>query len=385
MKIRTLRKASISKGTRVIVRADLDVAAHDSRIFDDFRILQNLPTIRLLARRGARVRIVAHCGRPHGTVVRRLTLKPFAAYLQKALKSRVLLVSDPFTAVAFEKYNSSDDILLFENIRFWPGEEKKSASFAKSLAKWGDIYVNEAFANSHRAHASMVALPRLLPSYAGLYLEKELSEFEPLVRRIRPGTGVVLGGGKLETKLPLIERFLSEGAEVCVAGALANSIFFAHGTTVGISPVEKDLIPRLRKIHIQNPHLHLPCDIRVARSISAKPRLTVPGTVRRNECIFDVGPATVANFAVVLRHMKTIFWNGWLGLAEIHQFSQGTKTFARLMPKLRAAKIVGGGDTIATLKKWRLLKGYTHVSTGGGAILELLAGKKLPGTEALKK
>lgn len=375
----------IAKGTRVIVRADFDVAERGGAIEDDTRIRAHEATIRMLINAGAHIRIVAHRGRPVGRRDSALTMAPVSRLLSRILKRPVASISDPFSPAAYEKFNHSGEVLLFENIRFWPGEEKNSAAFARSLARWGDIYVNEAFAVCHRAHASVVRLPNLLPSYAGLHLAREVAAMERVMKNPRRPLIVLLGGVKIETKLPLIRRFLRDADYILIGGALASTIFSLMGLEVGKSRVDRDVRIPLRIL--TNRKILLPADVTVTHSLApgSAHRACRTDEVRRDEYIVDIGFKTRARFAALIRGAGTVVWNGPVGLVEAPEYAAGTHALAGAMADENIFTVVGGGDTIAALRRLRVLKRFDHVSTGGGAMLEFLAGKKLPGIEALKK
>ena len=273
MKIYSLKEASIKEGTRVILRADFDVVTDRNRLLDNFKVDKMLPTLRFLIQRGARVRIVSHLGRPHGKRVSGLSMKDIAWCLARLLGCRVIFISDPFAQKSFKQYNQSSALLFFENARFWPGEESNNKKFAGNLARWADLYVNEAFANSHRQHASMLALPGLLPNFAGLHLEKEVFSLNKVVRNVRRPLIAILGGAKLETKLPLIERFLAMRGEVLLGGTLADTLFFARGFDVGQSIIDRGLAKTLRPSTLFNSRLHLPLDSWAARGPHGKRHL----------------------------------------------------------------------------------------------------------------
>ncbi len=349
MALKTLREARISRGTRVILRADFDVSIRHGRIEDDSRLRACIPTIRyILAKEGA-LRIIAHLGRPGGKLQKNLTLEPVALRLARLLRKKVVLVRNPFGTARKKRLARSPYILLFENIRFSPGEEKNDADMAHQMAEWGDIYINEAFAESHRVHSSVVALAKILPAYAGLNLEKEVRALTRVMQSPRRPVVIIIGGVKLETKLPMVQKFLRDADQVLVGGAVANALLGK---------------PR----PVARPKLILPID---------GSGRTVPYE--------DIGPKTIRLFAEILVDAKTIVWNGPLGRAEKPRFARGTKAIALVLQKSRAFTVVGGGDTIAALKKYKLLRGFDHVSLGGGAMLEFLAGKKLPALEILKK
>ncbi len=386
MRIRSLKKIEV-QGKRVLVRADFDVPMRNGAIADDFRIREAFPTLHHVIEKGGMLRVIAHLGRPGGIRKGELSLKKMVPFLERLFKQPVVMVDDPGDTVAFKKYRDSGEIILFDNIRFFPGEERNDSSFARALAQWGDLYVNEAFANAHRAHASVVALPNLLPSYAGFHFEAEVACLALLVkgRPARPFV-VVLGGAKLETKLPLITRFLSRADHVLIGGALANTLLSLRGIPMGVAAPFPDVSQEEMKMLGVQKKLYFPEDVMVARSVSSRAphHVAVVGALLPEERALDIGPRTIERFGVLLENAKTVLWNGPLGCAELIPFSKGTRECARLISTLKAYKVVGGGDTIGVLRKYNLLKGFSHISTGGGAMLEFLSGKKLPALEALK-
>lgn len=382
--MKKLRDAPIKKGTRVLIRADFDVAVKKGKIQEDFRIRAALPTVELVLRKGGLVRLAAHMGRPGGRKDPSLSLKNIAGYLSELLKRKVVFISDPFPESSFGKYNQCSEIILFENLRFWPGEEKDDKNFARDLGRWGDIYVNDAFAGSHRKHASVSVLAKILPSFAGLALEKEIAALDKILHNPRKPFFVILGGAKIETKLPLFERFLKTADGVLLGGALANAVFQVKGLEVGKSLADgKNL--GLADIDLGSKNLYLPQDVRVVSGSGLSVRLARPGDIGKKEAIFDIGPETVGYFDALLRSAQTVVWNGPMGVAEKKRFFYGTVGIAKSLQKIKAFKVVGGGDTVAVLRKHEALKGFSHISSGGGAMLAFLAGEKLPGIETLRK
>lgn len=396
MQFRLLKDAPIKKGTRVLIRADFDVAVKKGKVQEDFRIRGALPTIEFVLKRGGMIRIAAHLGRPGGKKDQSLSLKKIALHLSGLLKKKIVFLGDPFPEASFRKYNQCSDIILFENLRFWPGEEMNEQNFARGLSRWGDIYVNDAFANSHRRHASVAALARILPAFAGLSLEREVKALNKIQNPRKPFFAI-LGGAKLETKLPLIERFLKTADGVLLGGALANTFFLAKGLEIGRSLADgkagglarpsfaKQNLGGLANIDLGSKNLYLPQDVRVVSSFGSSVRLARPGDVGKKEAILDIGPKTVEYYDSLLHRAKTVVWNGPMGVAEKKEFSYGTVGIAKSLQKIKAFKVVGGGDTIAVLHKHKVLEGFSHISSGGGAMLAFLAGQRLPGLEALKK
>jgi len=378
MILHSLRDMAITGGMRVLVRADFDVALDGDTVADDFRVETALPTIRFLLAHGAHVRLIAHLGRPGGTKNAVLSLAPVARLLSRILDRKVPLIADPFQGDP-----PDGDLVLFENLRFWPGEERNDPAFTRMLAAHGDAYVNEAFAACHRSHASIVGLAQILPAYAGFHLLQEVEAMERVRERPRRPLVAVFGGAKIETKLPPIRRFLVDADCVIVGGALANTVLALRGSSVGKSAVDTGDAGDFS--FLQNPKLALPSDVVVAPCLvaGAASRIRPIGTVQDDEYIADIGPDSRARFAQALMGANTVVWNGPMGYAEVQEFAGGTIAVAEAIQKLDAFTVVGGGDTIATLKRYGAFTGFSHVSTGGGAMLEFLSGAKLPGLEVL--
>lgn len=383
--LRVLSQAPLQHSRRVLVRADFDVAMEKGRIRDDFRMQEVLPVLEFLLKQGCHIRIISHRGRPNGTRVSSLSMRVVANHLSHLLKKPVIFISDPFHKEALRAYDANPNILFFENIRFWAGEEKNSVSFARTLAQWGDIYVNEAFASCHRTHASMVALPKIIPSYAGFRFEKEVHTLERVMGKPEHPLIAILGGAKLETKIPLIKRFLKDADYVLIGGAIANTLLSMQGLPVGRSFIDREKSALPHWLH--NKKLSIPVDVVVSKGMRASSPLRVCDVqdVKSNEYIIDIGPKTITHFIKLLTGAKTIIWNGPLGYAEISQFAKGTIQVAYCIGRLNAFSVVGGGDSIAILRGYNALSGFTHISTGGGAMLEFLIGKKLSAVEVLKK
>lgn len=383
-RIRILREAKIRRGMSVLVRADFDVPVAGDRVRDDARIRAALPTIRSIVAEGARVRIIAHRARPGGRPSPAYSLAPVGRALAAILGRRVVLVKNPFASGALETYGGEDSVLLFENIRFWPGEEKNDRAFASSLARWGEAYVNEAFAVCHRAHASVALLPRVIPAFAGLHLMKEITALDRARAAAERPFVAVLGGAKLETKLPLFRRFMRQADIVLVGGALANTLLAARGQEIGQSVVE---IVSLSRALVRAPKLCLPTDAVVSENLTGRRpiRARKITEIRSDEYIVDIGPATRRMFARAIRRAKIVVWNGPLGLTEVPAFATGTAAIADAIARNRGFTVVGGGDTLAAVSGLVGEKTFSHVSMGGGAMLAYLAGERLPGIEALKR
>ena len=372
-------------GLRVLIRIDADVAMQGGRISEDFRIRQALPTIRAALRHKAHIRIISHRDRPKGVPSDVLSQRRVCLYLSRLLKKKMAFVKNPFDKDTLQKLNESADILFFENIRFWKGEEENDIPFARDLAHWADIYVNDAFANCHRKHASVLAITSTLPSYAGINLAKEVATLERVLTNPARPLIAILGGAKLETKVPLIKQFLALADHVLIGGAIANTLIAALGYEVGKSLVDKEKKDAAQ--FLLNKKLHIPSDVVVTKNLSRSSsiRACAISGVAPDEYIVDIGPQTLKTFSSLLAVSGMVVWNGPMGFAEVPLFAKGTIYLANAVRRAHAFKILGGGDTIALLRAYRALRGFTYVSTGGGAMLEFLSGKKLASLEALKK
>lgn len=383
MQLREISGAEIQKGTRVIVRADFDVTFKNGIIEDDFRIRKVEETLRFIREKGASLRIVTHRGRPEGKITPALSLKEICARVANDLDVSFMFVENPFDSSLKFLHSSPSEHFFFENIRFWHGEEKNDQTFAKELAEWGDIYVNEAFAASHRMHASLCSLPYLMPAFAGFSFAKEVEVLSRVMDHPERPLVVVLGGEKIDTKLSLVEHFLQQDALVLVGGALMNTLLAARGIAVGKSPVDKKFLENPNARVVNHKNLILPRDALVAKSAEQSPRVADIAEINDDEIIFDIGPESIIKFLHSISGAKTVVWNGPLGQAELAQFAGGTIAIAKGIQQVKGMSVVGGGHTISALRAYGLTEGITHVSTGGGAMLDFLAGKELPGLQAL--
>lgn len=393
MDARTVRDVDVA-GRRVFVRADLNVPIDDGRITDDTRIRASLPTIVNLLERGATVILASHLGRPKGKVNDALRLKPIADRLSQLLGRPVRMTGDalgPGVQVAVDKLRPGD-LLLLENLRFHAAEEANDADFAAALASLADLYVNDAFGAAHRAHASTEGITHHLPAVAGLLMEREVDALSRLLTRPPRPFHAVIGGAKVSGKLEVLEALLFRCQAVLVGGGMANTFLAARGLELGKSLVEEDQLENAARIvgeaRRKRVRLMLPADVVVAPQIHHRARTrTVPiGEVPKDQIVVDIGPATRSAYAEHLAKARTIFWNGPMGVFEIPQFAEGTNAIARAIARRSAAKVitvVGGGDSVAAVEQLGLADKMTHVSTGGGASLEFLEGKTLPGVTAL--
>jgi phosphoglycerate kinase len=378
---------------RVLVRADFNVPldGETGAITDDSRIQATLPTINYLTDRGARVILCSHLGRPKGKVVDKLRLTIVAQRLSQILGRSVEVAPDSIGAEVEKAVAKLEpgDVLLLENIRFHPEEEANDTSFARNLARLADIYVNDAFGASHRAHASVVGVANYLPAVAGLLVEKEIKVLGSILANPRHPFAELAGGAKVSDKLSVLENTLGKVDCLLIGGGMAATFLKAKSYQVGTSLVENDkieLAAKLMKKEAQRGvRLMLPVDVVVAAEVSAESEAKVVpvGEIPPDWRIVDIGPQTISNFSEELRRCKTIFWNGPMGVYEIAQFAQGTQAMARLLASLEATTIIGGGSTAEAVTEMKLAGKMTFVSTGGGASLRFLSGETLPGVEAL--
>jgi len=393
MNKQTVRDIDV-RGKRVFLRADLNVPLDDGRITDDTRIRASLPTIVNLLERGSSVILASHLGRPKGKVNDALRLRPVAERLSQLLGRPVRMTCDalgPGVQVAVDKLRPGD-MLLLENLRFHAAEEANDPEFARELAGLADVYVNDAFGAAHRAHASTEGITHFLPSVAGLLMEREVDALSRLLQKPARPFHAVIGGAKVSGKLEVLEALLSRCQAVLVGGGMANTFLAAKGTVLGKSLVEDDQIANASRIidraRTKRVRLMLPTDAVISPQIHHRARTTtVPiGEIPKDQMVVDIGPQTLGAYTEHLAKAKTVFWNGPMGVFEMPQMAEGTNAMARyLAGRARAGVvvIVGGGDSVAAVEQLGLADRMTHVSTGGGASLEFLEGKALPGVEAL--
>lgn len=378
MNIPTIKDIKNLKGKRIVLRLDFNVPMKNGKIVETMRIDRAIPTIEFLRKKQARIIILSHLGSDASS-----SLKPVARYLSKALNTDVGFVPD-FRMPDARKIAESlplGGIIVFENLRLDPRELENNLVFAKYLASFGDAYVNDAFAVSHRAHASIVGITKYLPSYIGLLVSDEIKNLSLALRPTHPFL-FILGGAKFDTKMPLLKKFMKTADTVFVGGILANDFFHDKGFEVGLSVVDTyqhKLTPLLKKGNII-----LPSDV-VTKSEDTIKKVSSKSadSVLSNESIVDVGPETIKNLVPVLKKTKLVVWNGPLGYYE-GGFDKGTIALMSAIAKSKAVSIIGGGDTAVIVERLGIAKKFTFISTGGGATLEFLADGTLPGIEAVK-
>ena len=398
---RTIRDVDPS-GKRVLVRVDFNVPlegagggapGRGATVADDTRISAALPTIRSLIERGGALALCSHLGRPKDREAA-LSLAPVAERLSSLLGMLVPLVTDcvgPQVRAALAKLRPGGVVLL-ENVRFHPEEEKNDPVFARELATGFDLYVNDAFGAAHRAHASTEGVARILPSYAGLLMEKELNALGSLLAEPRRPFVAIIGGAKVSSKIDVLQALVSRVDTLAVGGGMANTFLLANGRKVGTSLVEADRAPEaariIKQLEKEKKRLLLPVDVLAAPSIDAdgaQRAMTYDvGDVPAGMAIVDIGPRTIAQYRDAIREARTVFWNGPVGVFEIDAFANGTRQVAEFMANNPGATtVVGGGESVQAVTAAGLAGKMTHVSTGGGASLELIEGKTLPGVEAI--
>jgi len=387
----SVRDADVA-GKRVLARVDFNVPLDEGRVADDTRIRAALPTIELLRERGAAVVLVSHLGRPKGQVDPKLSMGPVGEHLSELLDGVLVrqapgVVGEDVEAMA--EGLGAGDVLLLENVRFEPGETGNDPALAGSLARLADLYVNDAFGTAHRAHASTAGVAERLPGYAGLLLEREVTELTRVVEDPRRPLVVVLGGAKVSDKVGVIDRFLEGADEILIGGAMCFSFFRAQGIDTGDSLVEEEGVTlaaeALERAESSDCELRLPVDLVLGESFDASTQvresdgIEVPGGWMG----LDIGPRSAGAYAEAIAAAGTVLWNGPMGAFELEPFAAGTRTVAEAVAAAPGTTVVGGGDSVAALQQFGLGDKVDWLSTGGGASLELLEGKKLPGVEAL--
>jgi phosphoglycerate kinase len=392
MKKKTIRDIDVD-GRRVLVRVDFNVPLDKSSgaILDDTRIRAALPTIEALRERGAAVVLMSHLGRPDGKVVESARLAPVAKRTGELLGTTVLCATDVVgpSASGIVSSTGPGDVVMLENVRFEPGEERNDDSLARKLASFGDVYVNDAFGTAHRAHASTAGIAAFLPAVAGLLMEKEIDYLGRVLEDPARPLAAIIGGAKISSKIGVVRHLLSKVDVLLVGGGMASTFLKARGVDVGASMVEDDQISTAQEVMDEaarrGAYLGLPVDCVIGDRFAADAaaRTVELDSVPRGWMILDTGPRTIDVYTAKLKPARTVVWNGPLGVAEWPAFAEGSRAMARFLAYLDATVVIGGGETVALVQELGLADRYAHVSTGGGASLEFLEGKTLPGVEAL--
>ena len=382
-------------GKTVFIRADLNTPMSDGKILDQTRIQRVTPTINFLKSSGAKVVICSHLGRPNGEYNKNFTLKPLVKTLSKILETDIRFSNSCVGQEALDIKRSlqANEILLLENVRFHEEETKNNLNFAKELSKGCDIFVNDAFSCSHRAHSSLHAITNFLPSYAGIFLDEEIKALTSVLSFPNKPVGALVGGAKISTKINIIENLITKMDYLIIGGAMANTFLVAEGFDVGKSLFEKDAVNIAKSILNKSKQLNceiiLPIDVVVSKSFDANGDANIVSSdmIPLDMMALDVGPKTIKKISFIFKNIKTLLWNGPLGAFELEPFGEGTFSLARLASNLTMSKnlitVAGGGDTSSALNKAGVSDKFTYVSSAGGAFLEWLEGIELPAISVL--
>ncbi len=388
--IKTVRDFEVENKV-VFLRLDLNVPMEKGKITDYTRIDATLPTINYLIEKGAKIVMASHLGRPKTSKDKEFSLEPVAKAMSERLNKDVLLVEDPSAKAVKQLLHTlaKDQIILLENVRFEAGETEDSEEFASRLASYTDIYINDAFGASHRAHATIHALPAIIPDRGiGFLIEKEIQMLDGLLMNPKRPYVAILGGAKVSDKIGVIEKLMDVVDAFIIGGAMAYTFLKAQGHFVGKSRVEEDKVKYakelLARIDARNKTILLPVDHVVTTNITDTANAKVKKELGEGEMGVDIGPETLKNFSALIKESGTVFWNGPMGVFETPEFSKGTFGMAKVIAESKGTKIIGGGDSAAAAEQSGFASQMTHISTGGGASLEYLQGDKLPGLEVLR-
>ena len=383
----------ILKGKKVIVRVDLNVPMKDGVITEVSRIMKILPTLKLLIQKEAKIIILSHIGRPKGKVVNGMTLEPVSKKLSSLLNSEVLFNKNKINEKTLIDINKIPDgsIMMMENIRFYEGEEKNEDSFSKKIASLGDIYVNDAFSCSHRAHSSIEGITKHIQSYCGLQFIEEVNALKRITSEITRPVTCIIGGSKISTKIKIISNLIEDFDNIIIVGGMGNAMLKNTGVDIGKSVCDegyKDLVEEiLKKSKTHNCQIYYPLDVVVSKTLDGKGMIKEINEVNNDEMILDIGPKTIISINNIIEKSNTVLWNGPAGYFENPNFANGTKRILEIIADKKAKNkiyaVAGGGETVAVINKFEKLESFNFVSTAGGAFLEYLEGKELPGISAL--
>ncbi len=380
-------------GKTVLLRLDLNVPFKNGVISDDTRINKIIPVLDFLIKKKSRIIVISHVGRPKGKVNKILSLKPICKNLEKKINKKIKLLDEDILKLKKEDLfqDPNDQIVFFENIRFYKKEEENDASFAKHLAGFADLYVNDAFSCSHRAHASVSKITEFLPSFAGLQLETEINALKKVTTEIKKPITCIIGGSKISTKIGIIKNLIPKFDNIIIVGGMANTIISYKGNNIGKSIKEENCetiinaIFKTSKIHPCK--ITYPEDVLVGKNLNDKSQVKELNNIKDDDLILDIGPKTINKIKDIIEISKTILWNGPAGYFENPNFAEGSYQIAKAIIKKNKDNsiysVVGGGDTIAVINQFETIKDFNFVSTAGGAFLEYLEGKELPGIKAL--
>ena len=378
---------------KVLLRLDLNVPLKDGSITDETRINKIIPIINFLIKEQSRIIIISHVGRPKGKVIPDLSLKPICENIEKKLNRKIRLVKEDIFKLKKEDLfeDQNDQIVFLENIRFYKEEEKNDTNFAQHLAKLADLYVNDAFSCSHRAHASVSKITEFLPSFAGLQLETEISALKKVTTEIKKPITCIIGGSKISTKIGIIKNLISKFDNIIIVGGMANNIIKYKGNQIGKSIKEENCDLMIKEIFetlkSHSCKIIFPEDVLIGKNLDGEPQIKQVNNIKDDDIILDIGPRTLDKIKRIIESSETVLWNGPAGYFENPNFANGSYDIAKAITKKNKNNtiysVVGGGDTIALINKIKLIENFNFVSTAGGAFLEYLEGKELPGIKAL--
>ena len=391
--MKNIREQENLQGKTVLLRLDLNVPLKNNYIVDETRIDKILPVINFLIKKKVKIVILSHVGRPNGKKIDHLSLKPICNNLEKKLNKKIKLISTNIRNLKKENLflDKMNEIVVLENIRFYNEEVENDTAFSKHLASLGDLYVNDAFSCSHRSHASVCKITDFIPSYAGIQLETEILALKKITSDIKKPISCIIGGSKISTKINLIKNLINKFNNIIFVGGMANNILHYKGFSIGKSIKEencekiiKDIFYNAKKFSCS---IYFPDDVCVGKNLNSVSQVRSLNQISNDEMILDIGPNTIKNILSIINTSKTIFWNGPAGYFENENFFKGSSEIARAIASNSKSNmlfsVAGGGDTIAVINKTQNLKNFNFVSTAGGAFLEYLEGKQLPGIKAL--
>jgi phosphoglycerate kinase len=381
------------KGKKVIVRVDLNVPMQNGSITETSRIEKILPTLKLLIKKEAKIIILSHIGRPRGKVVKGMSLEPISKKLSQYLNKEVLFNKNQINENTISEINkiSNSSIMMLENIRFNEGEETNSEEFSKKISSLGDIYINDAFSCSHRSHASIEGITKHIPSYFGLQIMEEINALKKITSEIKKPVTCIIGGSKISTKIKIISNLIKIFDNIIIVGGMANIMLKNQGINIGKSICEDgydNLVKKiLEKAKIYNCQIYCPVDVVVSQSLNGKGKVKKINEIENEDIVLDIGFETITKIKKIIDNSNTVLWNGPAGYYENSNFANGTKEIIRIITdktfKDKIFSVAGGGETVAVINKFDKLNSFTFVSTAGGAFLEFLEGKELPGIKAL--
>ena len=391
--MRSIIKEKNLNNKKILLRLDLNVPLEKYKITDTTRIDKILPTLNFLIKKKTKIIILSHIGRPKGKIVKELSLKPICEELQNKLRKKVKLIKENIKDIKnknfFNKYN--EEIFILENIRFYSEEEQNDKKFAELLSNLGDIYINDAFSCSHRAHASICEIPKFLPSFSGLQLDLEVNALNKITSKITTPITCIIGGSKISTKINVIKNLIPKFDNIVIVGGIANNFIEFYGNNIGKSIKEKNCDQIVKEIidfsKNEKCEIMYPEDVIVSKDLNGSPQKKELNEILSNEMILDIGPKTIKTITNIIDNSKTILWNGPAGYFENPNFANGSIQIAKkIIENNKANKIfsvIGGGDTVSLLNNLKVVNNFNFVSTAGGAFLEYLEGKSLPGITAL--